>query len=113
MDIEGPFKIGLIEDPLNPTHQLQFSFTPAFQALTLEERGPALREYIRRMQQMAGSLPEDSADRTGMQIVLQFAEQVLPHIENDELPLDESITVDIHSEIASVIPATSLGKSIN
>jgi hypothetical protein len=113
MEIEGPFKIGIIEDPLNPDTQLEFTFSLEFQALAFEERGPALRDYIRRMEQMAGSLPEDSADRQGMQIVLQFAEQVLPHVESDELALDEPITVDIHSEVASVIPATSLGKSLN
>jgi hypothetical protein len=113
MQIEGPFKIGVIEDPLDPNTQLEFTFSPEFRDLALEERGPALRDYIRQLQEMAGSLPEDSADRQGMQIVLQFAEQVLPHVESDELPLDEPITVDIHSEVASVIPATSLGKSLN
>lgn len=46
-----------------------------------------------------------------MEIVQRIAEQVLPDIENDEIPLLESIAVDIRSKVASVIPVTSLGKS--
>ncbi len=103
MLIEGPMNI-TISDPADGQGKvLVILFTPEFQALSLQEQGVAFRDYMALLDgQINGGSGVDERNRAGMEIVLQFAEQLLPHIESGDLALDERIVLQIRQESQSI-----------
>lgn len=103
MLIEGPFRVGIVENDVGG--ELHLDFTEAFRHLTLTEQGPTFEAYIAYLRQAIADTREDSADRHGMLTILQIAEQLSPHIAAGEIPLTETIVVEIRPDYA-------LGKGI-
>lgn len=95
MHIEGPLKIGIVDKPDTLERELHLDFTEAFKRLKLEEQGPAFDAYLAGLRQQIGLTDGDSTDRQGMLLVLQVAEQLAPYIRTGELPLHETIIVEI------------------
>ncbi len=98
MRIEGPFKLAVIENVQTLSRELHLDFTEDFCRLAIAERASALREYVADLRQKIHASAEDSADRQGMLAILQVTEQLLPHIAADEIPLNETIVIEIRSE---------------
>jgi len=95
MLIEGPLKVGVVDDPAQPGRELHVRFTDAFRALGLQEQGTVFSRYLAELEGGIDRLGEGDADRAGMLIIQQLAEQLLPHVVSGELELDETIVVEM------------------
>ena len=101
MLIEGPLKIGVLDDPAQPGRELHIDFSTEFQALSQADQVAAFGRYLDELQQGIQSLPEADPNRAGMLIVQQIAEQLLPHVGSGELELDETIIVEMGRDYSS------------
>jgi hypothetical protein len=101
MLIEGPLKIGVLDDPDQPGRELHVSFTPEFQALELSVQSDTFADYLNLLGRNIGNLVEGDPNRAGMLIVQQIAEQLLPHLQSGELETSETIIVEIGRDFAS------------
>ncbi|MET0088668.1 MAG: transcriptional regulator [Candidatus Thiodiazotropha sp.] len=101
MLIEGPLKIGVLDDPQQPGRELQLDFTSEFQALEPEIQTETFNRYLQVLEQNIDTLSEDDPNRAGMLIVQQIAEQLLPHLANGELELSETIIVEMGRDYTS------------
>lgn len=95
MDIEGPLKIGVLDKGDGTGWELHIDFRDDFRGLDLATRGQAFRDYLVSLNADIVNLPDDDRNRSGMLIVQQLCEQLLPHIEADEIPLSETLVVEI------------------
>ncbi|MDH5570744.1 MAG: transcriptional regulator [Gammaproteobacteria bacterium] len=94
MQIAGPFTIKVIDNAGTQSRELQLAFTAAFQALPLAERSRKFADYIQSLQ--ADILAtDDPQNQQGMLTIQQICEQLLPHIQDDQLPLDETIVIEM------------------
>ncbi|MET0028547.1 MAG: transcriptional regulator [Candidatus Thiodiazotropha sp.] len=101
MLIEGPLKIGVLDDPQQPGRELHMDFTSEFQALEPEIQTETFNRYLQVLEQNIDTLSEDDPNRAGMLIVQQIAEQLLPHLANGELELSETIIVEMGRDYTS------------
>jgi len=108
MIIEGPFRLAVLESTDTPMHELHLDFTEAFRALPVEEQVAELRRYLAELHKAILEASEDSDDRAGMLVVQQVAEQLLPHIAAGEVPLTETVVVQIGSDspLAHLLPGS-------
>lgn len=95
MEITGPLKIGVVETPGQGGWELHIDFRPEFRELSLRDQGTAFRTYLTELASGVAGLAPDDHNRQGMLLVQQIAEQLLPHVENGELALNETIVVEI------------------
>lgn len=96
MNVTPPFDIA-VHDPKPTLRELHFSFTSAFQAMNVDQRLEALRAYIESMINQTEDLQDESAQR-GIITVIQITEQLLPHIQSNNLPLHETLIVELGEE---------------
>ena len=101
MLIEGPLKIGVLDDPEQPGRELHVDFTADFQAMAPGGQTETFTEYLKTLQQNIGALPEADPNRAGMLIVQQIAEQLMPHLASGDLELSETIVVEMGRDHAS------------
>lgn len=101
MLINGPLKIGVLDQPDQPGRELHIDFTPDFQQLEQNSQAQAFDEYLRELGLEIALLPEEDPNRAGMLIVQQIAEQLLPHIQNGDLELKETVIVEIGRDYSS------------
>ncbi|MFW2372176.1 MAG: hypothetical protein ACN4GM_03580 [Gammaproteobacteria bacterium] len=94
MQIEGPFTIQVIDNTDNQSRELQLSFTQEYQAQNTEARINTFRQHIADLQKNIAQ-ESDPAAQQGMLMILQISEELLPHIETDEIPLNEMIAIEI------------------
>jgi hypothetical protein len=94
MQIDGPLRISIVNNDDNQSRELQLNFTDAFQQQSAEQRIASFREYLQRLQQDLQQ-SQNEAEQQGMLTVLQIGEQLLPHIEQDEIELSETISIEI------------------
>ena len=108
MDVQGPFKIEYVEDAEQGIRELHFSFTGLFRALGQDQRITSYEAYL---QQMATELQrtDDLTHRQGLLTVLQISEQLYPHLVAGEIPLEETIVV----EMGERTEGTSLNELLN
>ncbi|MCU7916356.1 MAG: transcriptional regulator [Candidatus Thiodiazotropha sp. (ex Gloverina cf. vestifex)] len=101
MLIEGPLKIGVLDDPEQPGRELHIDFTTEFQMLGQQEQSATFTRYLGDLQQGIVSLSEDDPNRAGMLVVQQITEQLLPHVANGELELSDTIIVEMGRDHSS------------
>ncbi|MCG8489918.1 MAG: transcriptional regulator [Candidatus Thiodiazotropha sp.] len=101
MLIEGPLKIGVLDDPEQPGRELHVDFTEEFQALAPEGQAATFTEYLNTLQKNIVGLPDADPNRAGMLIVQQIAEQLMPHLASGDLELSETIIVEMGRDHAS------------
>jgi len=111
MEIDGPLKIGIVTQDNSLDREIHVDFTDAFQKLTLQEQGQVFSQYIRQLKMQSEAITEDNQERQGMLVVLQIAEQLMPHSQMGEIPLNETIVVEVNSE--SVVGNLISGRSLN
>lgn len=97
MEIDGPFRIGTMQNDMGG-HELHLDFTVEFRALNTAQQVDAFRHYIKRLINDISSLDEKDANRRGMLTILQVAEQLVPHIEANEIPLEETIVISLQQD---------------
>jgi len=103
MLIEGPLKIGVIDRTDSPGRELHFTFTPGFRRLDALAQGEEMRDYLSRLAEQIQTIADETdPNRQGMLIVLQVAEQLLPHIETGEMAMEDVIVVEMGPEAAGI-----------
>jgi len=95
MEINGPLKIGVVETGGDNGWELHIDFRPDFRALPLAGQSEAFRTYLTELASGIAELAESDRNRQGMLMVQQIAEQLLPHVEQGDLALNETIVVEI------------------
>jgi len=101
MLIEGPLKIGVLDQPDQPGRELHIDFTEEFQIVELQSQAREFQDYLKHLGEGIASLSEDDPNRVGMLIVQQIAEQLSPHIQNGDMELDETIIVEMGRDYSS------------
>jgi len=94
---EGPLNISLMETD-SGGRELHIDFADDFKTLKVTERVEALKKVINHLKTEINILEEDDAEREGMSMILHFAEEILPHIEADNISLEETIVGDIQND---------------
>lgn len=111
MEIDGPLKIGIVTKDNSLDREIHVDFTDTFQSLTLSKQGQVFSQYVKQLKSQSEAIAEDNQERQGMLMVLQIAEQLAPHIRAGEIPLNETIVVEVNSE--SVLGNLISGRSLN
>lgn len=94
MIIDAPFNIGIL-DSATGDRELQLDFTEEFRHLNIARQADEFNNYIHRLVNEISRLDETDANRQGMITVKVIAEQLLPHIEANEIPLEENIMIEL------------------
>lgn len=94
MQIQGPIKIHVIDSTSGQGKELHLTFTDDFQQLDHENRLTEFNEHINILKQQIQAT-DDLATQQGMMTILQISEELLPHLVDDEIPLDETIVIEI------------------
>lgn len=94
MQINGPFSVSVIDNSDTQSRELHLSFKPAFQRQPLAARIETVHAHMQSIQQSIDQETND-ASRQGMLMMLQIIEELLPHLEQDEIPLDETIVIEM------------------
>ena len=96
MQIDAPFSVSVVENTESQTRELHLSFTQSFQNAPLEDRISLFTTHIKDLG-INASGETDQQTLQGMNAILQISEQLLPHIIDNEIPLNEAIIVEIGS----------------
>ncbi|HEB81882.1 MAG TPA: transcriptional regulator [Gammaproteobacteria bacterium] len=97
MEISGPLSIGVLDND-NGSRELHLKFRPEFRVLNLPQQTEAFQSFIQTLTAEINKLDENDANRQGMLTILQICEQLKPHIDANELPLEETIVVNIQTQ---------------
>ena len=97
MQITGPFTIGTLQNDMG-NHELHLNFTAEFRAMNLAQQADSFQNYINNLINEIGRLDENDANRQGMLTILQVAEQLMPHIQANEIPLEETIVISLQQD---------------
>ena len=97
MKITGPLKIGILENDLGG-REVHIDFSDDFRILNLTQQTDSFRIFIANLSKQINALDDNDPDKKGMLTIHQICEQIMPHIEANEIPLEETIVVSFHSE---------------
>lgn len=100
MEIQGPFTISINDNHDSGTRELHLGFKPAFRQLALEQRIDMIRSHLNELEQSIRSTT-DNADQQGMLTIYQVTSELLPYLESDEIPLEETIIIEIGPSLSS------------
>ena len=103
MEITGPLNIGVLDNDTGG-RELHLSFKAEFRILNLQQQTESFQKFISTLINQIQKLDESDVNRQGMTTILQICEQLKPHIESNELPLEETIVVNIqtHSPFGNI-----------
>lgn len=94
MEIQGPFTISINDNSETGLRELHFGFKPGFQQLELAERLTTLKDYVTSLNTDIAA-EKDPNNQQGMILIAQVVEELSPHIESNEIPLEETIIIEI------------------
>ncbi len=99
MEIEGPLKATVGDAADGVSKVIVIEFREEFRALSQGEQGIAFAAYLDTLrEQIAEIQDENDHNRAGMLIMLQFCEQLAPHIANGEIDLEDHIMLQVQRE---------------
>jgi len=98
MEIEGPLKFSIVSFEGSDDHEIHAVFKEDFRKLALQEQADQFTEHVSTLQSRAASLEEESEERVGILFVLQFLEELVPHVQAGAVPLDETIIVKLQDD---------------
>ena len=94
MEIQGPFTIAINDNSETGLRELHLGFKPGFQQLELAERLTTLNDYLTSLNNDIAT-EEDPNNQQGMIMIVQVAQELYPHLESNEIPLEETIVIEI------------------
>ena len=94
MLIDGPLDIKVVDNSSSQSRELELNFTAKFQNADIATRINEFKQHIAQLQASIHST-KDAAEQQGMVAILQICEELLPHIEADEIPLNETLAIEI------------------
>lgn len=111
MGMEGPLKFRIISYDDSDDREIHVDFQEEFQNLELQEQANEFVKHISSLHsQVAALKEEDEKERQGMLMVLQLLEELSPHIQAGEVPLNETIVgkVQVPSPLSQLISGLQL-----
>ena len=96
MEIIGPLNIGVLDNDTGG-RELHLSFKPEFRILNITQQSENFQAFIKTLINEIHKLDESDDNRQGMTTILQICEQLQPHNDANELPLEETIVVNIQT----------------
>ena len=93
METPVPFSIS-VQDPTPQLREMHLTFSTDFQSMTIDQRLESMRSYIESMLVQAKATSNVNSQR-GLMMVIELTEQLLPHIQSDSMPLQETLIVEI------------------
>ncbi len=97
MEITGPLNIGVLDNDTGG-REIHLSFNPDFRILNQQQQSKSFQAFIKTLINEIHKLEADDPNRQGMSTILQICEQLQPHIDANELPLEETIVVNIQTQ---------------
>jgi hypothetical protein len=97
METKGPFRINTKQNDMGG-HEPHLDFTAEFRAMNLVQQIDAMQNYISSLANDITGLDEQDPNRQGMLTILQVAEQLAPHIQANEIPLEETFVVSLEQD---------------
>lgn len=97
MKITGPLRIGILDNDMGG-REIHLDFNADFRALNLQQQTETFQQFLAQLANDIAALAEDSPDRKGAMTIHQICEQIMPHIENNEIPLEETIVVSFQAD---------------
>ncbi len=94
MEIQGPFTIAVSDNSETGLRELHIGFKPAFQQQELSIRLNTIKAYLVELQKTIEA-ETDANNQQGMITIMQVAQELMPHLETDEIPLNETIVIEI------------------
>ncbi len=108
MKIEGPLIVSVLDDDIQNKRTLEIDFTEQYQKLTAEQQAADMKKYIQELFQNAEALPDKDSNRQGLLLIMQICEELLPLIQQQELDLKETITMELAAQTVSPEVSVSL-----
>jgi len=65
----------------------------------MEKRSIIFKKYIIRLESEVTVLDNDDPNIAGMQLISQISNELLPHVIEDEIPLQETIIIEIRQDL--------------
>lgn len=100
MIIEGPISISILDDDSAKKRTLEIRFEEEFQALDVKEQVGAIQAYAQMLNKQFVSLKDSDSNKSGMGLVIQICEGVLPYLESEEIDLNEVIALEIDNSVS-------------
>ncbi len=97
MEISGPLTIGILDNDTGG-REIHLDFKADFRILNLQQQSENFQAFIKTLINEIYKLDADDPNRQGMNTILQICEQLQPHIDANELPLEETIVVNIQTQ---------------
>lgn len=98
MEIEGPLKYRIVSYENSSDREIHVDFKEKFQNLDLQQQASEFAQHINFLHSQISDLEEESQEREGMLFVLQFIEELAPHVQAGVIPLDETIIVKVQEQ---------------
>jgi hypothetical protein len=108
MKIEGPLIVSVLDDDIQKKRTLEIDFTEQYQELAVEQQAADMKKYIQQLFQNAEALSEKDSNRQGLLLIMQICEELLPLIQQQELDLNETITMELAAQTVSPEVSVSL-----
>jgi hypothetical protein len=112
MRISAPFSIDVIKTEGGGDRELHLQFTQAFRAMPVDHRSVVFKKYVEDLDAMLLEMKDDSAEKAGMITVHQISSELLPHIVRDEIPLSETIVIDVTQDQDAVFDIFSKNEPV-
>lgn len=87
--------MNIVDDEALDKRTLEISFIEDFQQLQHDQQLSELKSYIQRLYQNAQTLNKGQADRQGVLMIMQICEELLPHIQQQDIDLNETIELEM------------------
>ncbi len=106
MLIEGLFTLEIIDNTETSLREIHINFVPEYRSSDVEQQTLKLSNYVKELEARLLTLDQESQEYQGMMTIVQFVESLYPYIAKSEIPLEETIVIEIEQ-------ASSLSALIN
>ena len=94
MAVKIPFEIEFYENNQNKTGEIHLRFTDQFQAMSQELREKTFQGYLEHLMAQV-QMAKDENSQKGIITILEISEQLFPHLKQQQIPLQETIIVEL------------------
>ncbi len=95
MKIQGPISVSVQDDDVQAKRTLEINFTDSFKQSGHEQQEAEMKQYIQSLFQTSQTLEPGQPDREGVLLIMQICEHLLPLLQQKELDLDETISLEM------------------
>lgn len=93
--ITAPFSIDVTNKNDNDERQLHLQFTQEFRAMPADHRSVIFKKYVEDLHDMLMKMEDDNAEKAGILTLHQISSELLPHIVQDEIPVSETMVIEL------------------